>query len=171
MYDLKTVMSWLEGLTEDDWEEWYSHSEVQNTAKAAMELLKEKEEEIENLKQTAQSMMECICLLKEQENEDENGFYTVEIYRGQTLIKRITNLTRGQLLDIADDFTDSLQVDWVKPKDIIITGSIANYNWSEEYSDIDLHVLYDFKKVDKRVDFVKNYFDAKKKNWNLPGAC
>lgn len=43
MYDLKTVMSWLEGLTEDDWEEWYSHSEVQNTAKAAMELLKEQE--------------------------------------------------------------------------------------------------------------------------------
>lgn len=39
---------------------------------------------------------------QEQENEDENGFYTVEIYRGQTLIKRITNLTRGQLLDIAD---------------------------------------------------------------------
>lgn len=71
MYDLKTVMSWLEGLTEDDWGEWYSYSEVQNTAKAAMELLKEQEEEIENLKQTAQSMMEGICLLKEQENEDE----------------------------------------------------------------------------------------------------
>ena len=38
----------------------------------------------------------------QQEQEDENGFYTVEIYRGQTLIKRITNLTRGQMLDIAD---------------------------------------------------------------------
>lgn len=47
MYDLKTVMSWLEGLTEDDWEEWYSHSEVQNTAKAAMELLKEQKAVIE----------------------------------------------------------------------------------------------------------------------------
>ncbi len=33
----------------------------------AMNLLKEQEEEIENLKQTAQSMMEGICLLKEQE--------------------------------------------------------------------------------------------------------
>jgi len=33
----------------------------------ALELLKEQEEEIENLKQTAQSMMEGICLLKEQE--------------------------------------------------------------------------------------------------------
>lgn len=33
----------------------------------AITLLKEQEEEIENLKQTAQSMMEGICLLKEQE--------------------------------------------------------------------------------------------------------
>ena len=33
----------------------------------AIELLKEQAEEIENLKQTAQSMMEGICLLKEQE--------------------------------------------------------------------------------------------------------
>lgn len=32
-----------------------------------LKLLKEQEEEIENLKQTAQSMMEGICLLKEQE--------------------------------------------------------------------------------------------------------
>jgi len=34
-------------------------------------LLKEQEEEIENLKQTAQSMMEGVCLLKEQEAETE----------------------------------------------------------------------------------------------------
>ena len=41
--DRKTVMSWLEGLTQDDWEVWYSDSEVQETAKAALELLKEQE--------------------------------------------------------------------------------------------------------------------------------
>lgn len=39
--DINTVMSWLEGLTEDDWENFYSDSEVQSTAKAALELLKE----------------------------------------------------------------------------------------------------------------------------------
>lgn len=32
----------------------------------ALAMLKEREEEIENLKQTAQSMMEGVCLLKEQ---------------------------------------------------------------------------------------------------------
>lgn len=73
---------------------------------------------------------------------------------------------RLKLLDIADDFTDFLNVDWVKPDDIILTGSLANYNWSENYSDIDLHIIIDFKKVDERVNFVKNYFDTKKKLWN-----
>lgn len=79
---------------------------------------------------------------------------------------RLDSRVRLKLLDIADDFTDFLNVDWVKPDDIIITGSIANYNWSTKYSDIDLHIVFDFEKIDKRVDFVKNYFDAKKNVWN-----
>jgi ribosomal protein S15P/S13E len=54
----------------------------------------------------------------------------------------------------------------VKPKDIIITGSLANFNWNEKYSDIDLHVLLDYNKVDKRKDFVSNYFYTLKKQWN-----
>ena len=41
MEDIKTVMSWLEGLTWDDWHEYHSDSEVQNIAKSALELLKE----------------------------------------------------------------------------------------------------------------------------------
>ena len=40
-----------------------------NLVRDALDLLKEQEEEIENLKQTAQSMMEGICLLKEQDAE------------------------------------------------------------------------------------------------------
>lgn len=73
---------------------------------------------------------------------------------------------RLKLLDIADDFIDFLGVDWVKPDDIIMTGSLANFNWSKKYSDIDLHVLIDFSKVDKRTDFVKKYFDSLKNQWN-----
>lgn len=38
-----------------------------NLVRDALDLLKEQEKEIENLKQTAQSMMEGVCLLKEQE--------------------------------------------------------------------------------------------------------
>lgn len=73
---------------------------------------------------------------------------------------------RMKLLDIADDFVEFLGVDWVKPDDIVITGSLANYNWNNKYSDIDLHVLMDFSKVDKRKDFVKKYFDSLKSQWN-----
>jgi len=73
---------------------------------------------------------------------------------------------RLKLLDIAEDFIDFLGVDWVKPDDIIMTGSLANFNWNKKYSDIDLHVLIDFSKVDKRTDFVKKYFDSLKNQWN-----
>lgn len=72
---------------------------------------------------------------------------------------------RLKLLDIADDFIKTLGISWVKPKDILLTGSICDYNWSL-FSDIDLHVIMDFRKIDKRVDFVKKYLDAKKNEWN-----
>jgi predicted nucleotidyltransferase len=78
---------------------------------------------------------------------------------------RINSKVRLRLLDIADDFIDTLEVDWAKPKDIILTGSLANYNWSK-FSDFDLHVIIDFEEVDDRVNFVKDYFDSKKKLWN-----
>lgn len=84
-----------------------------------------------------------------------------KFWKGDKLDSRI----RLNLLDIADDFTDFLNVDWVEPEDITMTGSLANYNWSE-YSDVDLHVIIDYNKVDKRREFVENYFRAKKELWN-----
>lgn len=36
-------MSWLEGLTQDDWQSFHSDSEVQQIAIAVLELLKEQE--------------------------------------------------------------------------------------------------------------------------------
>jgi hypothetical protein len=74
----------------------------------------------------------------------------------------LNSRVRLRLLDIADEFVDSLDVDWVEVEDIILTGSLANYNWSVEHSDIDLHIIIDYKKVDKRVDFVREYFNSKK---------
>ena len=44
MVDIEKVMSWLEGLSQDDWQDYHSDSEVQNIAKEALELLKEQEE-------------------------------------------------------------------------------------------------------------------------------
>jgi predicted NUDIX family NTP pyrophosphohydrolase/predicted nucleotidyltransferase len=79
---------------------------------------------------------------------------------------KLNSRVRLRLLDIADDFVKDLAVDWVKPKDIIFTGSIANYNWSR-YSDVDIHILFDFKKVyPKNSEFVEDYFKSKKENWS-----
>lgn len=81
---------------------------------------------------------------------------------GQYVLK---SKIRSKLLIIADDFYDSLDLDFVDIKDVIFTGSLANFNWSN-FSDIDLHLMMDFTEVDKNVDLVKNYFNSKKSTWN-----
>ena len=43
MLEKEVVMSWLEGLAQDDWRMFHSDSEVQNIAKAALDLLQEQE--------------------------------------------------------------------------------------------------------------------------------
>lgn len=70
---------------------------------------------------------------------------------------------RKDLIQIAEDYLDYLEID-VELEDIILTGSLANYNWSE-YSDFDVHLIFDFKDVDENVDLVQKYLDAKEKLW------
>jgi predicted nucleotidyltransferase len=72
---------------------------------------------------------------------------------------------RRRLLMIADDFFETLKVEWVDIQDIILTGSLANYNWSK-FSDVDLHILIDFEDVDENIELVKEYFTSKKNLWN-----
>ena len=70
---------------------------------------------------------------------------------------------REDLLKIANDYLEYLEVD-IKPDDIILTGSLANYNWSK-YSDFDVHIVFDFTEIDKNIDLVQKYLDAKEKLW------
>lgn len=71
---------------------------------------------------------------------------------------------RKKLLEISDDFIESLGVEFFV-HDIVLTGSLANYNWSN-FSDVDLHILIDFEELDYPKDLVKEFFDAKKNVWN-----
>jgi len=72
---------------------------------------------------------------------------------------------RKNLLEISYQFIDSFGLD-VVIEDIIVTGSIANYNWSE-YSDIDLHILVDYKQFSKKLkDLYVEFFDLKKVVFN-----
>ena len=72
---------------------------------------------------------------------------------------------RLKLLDIADDFWEFVNLKWVQPNGIILTGSICNFNWSK-FSDIDLHLIVDFDEIDEKTEFVRDYLDAKKNEWN-----
>lgn len=84
-----------------------------------------------------------------------------KIWVNETLNSRV----RLKLLDIADSFFNTLNIKWIEPEDILFTGSLANYNWSK-YSDIDLHILVDLKKIDENTELVKNFLDSKKNEWN-----
>lgn len=77
----------------------------------------------------------------------------------------LNSKVRLKLLDIADDFWKFVNLTWVEPKGIIITGSICNFNWSK-FSDIDLHLVVDFNEIDSKTEFVKQYLDSKKNEWN-----
>lgn len=72
---------------------------------------------------------------------------------------------RENLLRIAQDFFSLTDLN-TDVKDVILTGSLANYNWSNKYSDYDVHILIDFKEVSEDTDLVKKYVDAAKNNWN-----
>lgn len=72
---------------------------------------------------------------------------------------------RQILLKIADSFIQSLEMPSFKAVDIILTGSSANYNYTPT-SDIDLHIVADFKKIQPDCDITEEFFDAKKSLWN-----
>lgn len=72
---------------------------------------------------------------------------------------------RDRLLEVANLFIDSLGVD-VIITDIIMIGSLVNYNWSK-YSDIDLHVVVNFNQFpENNKDLYLEFFDLKKVVFN-----
>lgn len=72
---------------------------------------------------------------------------------------------RKDLMKISKEFYKSLELD-AKIEDVILTGSLANYNWDKKFSDFDLHILIDFKKVNKDVELVKKLVDNARSVWN-----
>ena len=72
---------------------------------------------------------------------------------------------REKLLETANLFIDFLGVD-VIVTDIIMIGSLVNYNWSK-YSDIDLHIVVNFNQFpENSKDLYLEFFDLKKVIFN-----
>ena len=68
---------------------------------------------------------------------------------------------RERLLEISNIFLDFLSVD-VIVTDIIMIGSLTNYNWSK-YSDIDLHIVVNYSQFPENAkDLYVEFFDLKK---------
>lgn len=76
----------------------------------------------------------------------------------------MTPKVRNGLLRIAEKFIDYLGED-VFVDDIVLTGSLANFNWSE-YSDFDLHVIVDLGQYEEESELYKELFDLKKQVFN-----
>jgi len=78
---------------------------------------------------------------------------------------------RDKLLQISNEFIEFIGIDFFI-YDIILTGSLSNFNWSK-YSDVDLHILVDYNEFDDNGtnsiayhEIMKEFFDAKKQLWN-----
>lgn len=112
------------------------------------------------------------------ENEDRDDFYKKELNpsfwsklndgipdnseaENYTFDKELKN----KLLKIAEDFYKALKFE-VPIEDIQLTGSLANYNWTDK-SDLDVHVLIDFSGIDENTDLVKKAADGLRFIWNI----
>jgi len=84
-----------------------------------------------------------------------------DVWENKIFISRIEE----KLLRIARDFYEELDVE-AEIKDIILTGSLTNYNWNKN-SDFDVHILMDFSEVDDNVELVKKAFDGQRFMWNI----
>ena len=71
---------------------------------------------------------------------------------------------RKALMGIAEEFIDYLGED-VFVEDIILTGSLSNFNWSQ-FSDFDLHVYVDLEQHGKQSELYKELYDLKKQVFN-----
>ena len=61
--------------------------------------------------------------------------------------------------------SENLGLDSVDLEDVTFTGSLANYNWTK-FSDIDMHLLADFSKIDENTELIREFFNAKTSLWN-----
>ena len=103
-------------------------------------------------------------LFKFNEFLTEGQFYQDElnpiVWQGEEINPEI----RTKLLQIAHDFYADLKIS-APIEDIQLTGSLANYNWTE-YSDFDVHVIMDLSKINDDVELVKIAMEGLKTVWN-----
>lgn len=77
---------------------------------------------------------------------------------------KIKTDVRKALLMNAKRFIEFCDAENLTFADIILTGSMANYNYNEN-SDLDVHVVLDFNQISENKEFVGDFFKLKKRLW------
>ena len=71
---------------------------------------------------------------------------------------------RDRLLKISGEFVKYLDIPGFQVQDVVLTGSMANYNWTK-YSDFDLHVITNYSDLECD-NLAEAFYRAKKDLWN-----
>lgn len=72
---------------------------------------------------------------------------------------------RKVLLDLANKYLDINEFEFpLEVKDIVFTGSLANYNYNEK-SDVDIHIIVDYNTLGDSQEMIFDYFISKKNIW------
>ena len=71
---------------------------------------------------------------------------------------------RLRLLEIAKVFVDYLEIPGFRVHDVVLTGSLANFNYTK-FSDFDIHVVTEYSDL-QCDDLAEAFYTAKKKIWN-----
>lgn len=85
-----------------------------------------------------------------------------KIWQEENLIPKV----RIQLLKIAYEWANHANIPSEIIEDIILVGGNANYNYTR-YSDLDIHIKFDFSRMPECDSLIKDYFKEKKINWSL----
>jgi predicted nucleotidyltransferase len=103
---------------------------------------------------------------REQDEKIVKSFYSKDSLSPDIFDKsgKMVESVRDTLLSVADNFIDFLGINFFV-HDVVLTGSLANYNWSE-FSDVDLHIIIDYEDSGHNQALLKEFFDAKKNAWN-----
>ena len=100
-------------------------------------------------------------------NEDELNEYKLHTCLDPRIWDKNNKLfpdVKDALLKIANLFLETLQ-GVLTLRDVRITGSEANYNYTES-SDIDLHLVFDFSEINVDPEFLDDYFFSKRQIFN-----
>ncbi|MDB4430203.1 hypothetical protein N9273_00110 [bacterium] len=95
----------------------------------------------------------------------ENRFYNDTLHPDfWSDSKEFDSEIREKLLTIAMDVAEEAGVEKLV-EDVQLTGSLSNYNYTE-FSDLDVHILLDFDKINNDEELVKKALDGKRFIWN-----